>query len=36
MYGIIIDVNVDPHREEEARTMLSNMVVPRAKAHQVL
>ena len=34
MYGIIIDVNVDPNREVEARNMLSNMVVPRAKTHQ--
>ena len=33
MYGIIIDVKVDPNREEEARNMLNNMVVPRAKMH---
>ena len=35
MYGIVIDVNVDTNREEEeARNMLNNMVVPRAKTHQ--
>ena len=33
MYGIVIDVRVDPDREEEARTMLHNMVVPRARTH---
>jgi hypothetical protein len=34
MYGIIIDVKVDPNREEEARHMVSSMVLPRAKTHQ--
>ena len=34
MYGVIIDVKVDPKREEEARNMLDNMVVPKAKTHQ--
>ena len=34
MYGIVIDVKVDLNREEEARDMLNNMVVPRAKTHQ--
>ena len=34
MYGIIIDVKVDPNREEEARHMVNSMVVPRAKTHQ--
>ena len=34
MYGIVIDVKVDPNREQEARDMLNNMVVPRAKTHQ--
>jgi len=34
MYGIIIDVEVDPNREEEARSMVASMIVPRAKAHQ--
>jgi len=34
MYGIVIDVKVDPNREEEARNMLNNVVVPRAKTHQ--
>ena len=33
MYGIIIDVSVEPNREEEAREMLNNMVIPRAKTH---
>jgi hypothetical protein len=34
MYGIIIDVKVDPNREEEARHMVNSMVVPTAKTHQ--
>jgi len=34
MHGVIIDVKVDPNREEEARNMLNNVVVPRAKTHQ--
>ena len=34
MYGIVIDVKVDLNREEEARDMLNNMVVPRARTHQ--
>ena len=34
MYGIIIDVKVDPNREGEARDMVDNMVVPRAKSHK--
>ena len=34
MHGVIIDVKVDPNREEEARSMLNNMVVARAKTHQ--
>ena len=34
MYGLIIDVKVDPNREKEARDMLSNMVVPRARTHK--
>ena len=32
MYGIIVQVAVDPNREEEARTILREMVVPEAKA----
>ncbi len=32
MYGITVDVRVDPKREEEARKMLREMVVPSAKA----
>ena len=34
MHGVVIDVKVDPNREQEARDMLNNMVVPRAKTHQ--
>ena len=34
MHGVIIDVKVAPNQEEEARDMLNNMVVPRAKTHQ--
>jgi hypothetical protein len=34
MYGIVIDVKVEPNREEEARNMLNNMIVPRARTHQ--
>jgi len=31
MYGVIIEVRVNPSREEEARSMLRDMIVPRAK-----
>ena len=34
MYGIIIEVKVDPNREEEVRSMLNNMIVPQARTHQ--
>ncbi len=34
MYGIVIDVKVDLSREEEARNMLNNIVLPRARTHQ--
>ncbi len=34
MHGVIIDVKVDPDREQEARDMLNNMVVPRARTHR--
>ena len=34
MYGIIIEVRVDPSREEEVRKMLENMIVPRARTHK--
>jgi hypothetical protein len=34
MYGIVIDVKVHQNREQEARDMLNNMVVPRARTHQ--
>ena len=33
MYAIVIDVTVDPSREEEATRMLREMIVPKAKAH---
>jgi hypothetical protein len=33
MHGVIIEVQVDASREEEARSMLHSMVVPRAKSH---
>ena len=33
MHGIIVEVRVDISREEEARKMLREMVVPRAKSH---
>jgi hypothetical protein len=32
MYGVIVEVKVDPSREEDMRTMLREMVVPRASA----
>jgi len=34
MYGVVIEVKIEPNREEEARTMLNNVIVPRAKNHQ--
>jgi hypothetical protein len=34
MHGVVIDVKVDSNREQEARDMLNNIVVPRAKTHQ--
>ena len=34
MHGVVIDVKVDPNREQEVRDMLNNIVVPRAKTHQ--
>ena len=34
MHGVVIDVKVDPNREQEARDMLNNIIVPRAKTHQ--
>jgi len=34
MYGIIIEVRVEPYREEELRKMPENMIVPRARTHQ--
>jgi hypothetical protein len=32
MHGVIIEVAVDPSREEEARRMLRELIVPKAKA----
>jgi hypothetical protein len=32
MFGVIIEVRVDPKREEEARRMVHDFVVPKAKA----
>jgi hypothetical protein len=34
MYGIIIEVRVDPSREEEVRKMLENMILPSARTHK--
>ncbi len=31
MHGVIVQVTIDPNREEEARQMLREIVVPRAK-----
>jgi hypothetical protein len=36
MYGIIIEVRVDPNREEEVRKMLENMIVPKARTHKCI
>lgn len=33
MYAIVIDVEVDSAREEEARRMLREVIVPMAQAH---
>jgi hypothetical protein len=33
MHAIIVEVTVDQSREDEARGMLRDMVVPRAKSH---
>jgi hypothetical protein len=32
MHGVVIEVQVDASREEEARSMLQSVVVPRAKS----
>jgi hypothetical protein len=32
MFGVIIEVRVDPDREDEARQMVHDFVVPKAKA----
>ena len=31
MHGVIVEVRIDPNREEDARRMLHEMVVPMAK-----
>ena len=33
MFGVIIEVRVDPSREDEARKLVREMIVPKAKAH---
>ncbi len=33
MYGVIIEVRVNPSREQEARNMVREMIAPRARAH---
>ena len=33
MFGVIIEVQVDPSREDEARRLVREMIVPKAKAH---
>jgi hypothetical protein len=33
MYAIVIDVEVDLTRDDEARSMVREMIVPRAKTH---
>ena len=34
MYGVIIEVNIKPNRKEEARKMINDLIVPRAKTHE--
>jgi hypothetical protein len=34
MYGVIIEVEVDASREQEARRMLREVIVPRARTHR--
>jgi hypothetical protein len=33
MYGVIIEVRVDPNREDEARRMVREVIVHKAKGH---
>ena len=33
MHAIVIDVEVDPTRDDEARRMVGEMIVPRARTH---
>jgi hypothetical protein len=33
MHGVVIDVKVDSRREGEARRMVREMIVPKARAH---
>jgi hypothetical protein len=34
MYGVIIEVRVNPSREQEARNIVRDMIVPRARTHR--
>ena len=34
MYGVVIEVRIVANREEEARRMVRDMIVPRARAHR--
>lgn len=34
MYAVIIEVRVNPSREQEARAMIRDVIVPRARAHR--
>ena len=34
MYGVIIEVRVNPSREQEARNMVRDMIAPRARMHR--
>ena len=33
MHGVIIQVRIDPNRENEARRMVREVIVPRATTH---
>ena len=33
MFGVIIEVRVDPSREDEVRRLVREMIVPKAKSH---
>jgi hypothetical protein len=36
MHGVVVEVRIAPDREEEARSMLRETIVPRARAHRGL